>query len=254
MSLSTDSSSATSAMPISESKEQAHQSKRRAFVLGALIGDALGLPVHRKPHHIVRMYFKGIKGYTDEYYSTASPTGLRAGQNSKDVRLILRQLPPSLEASIAYFVPAFFAVQPDSAALLVRFFQMMSRVQTPLDAQVIVPQLFAPDMQEKILSVLEFFPNDMVLEFEEAMSEPQAIAFAIAMLLRAHDDFETTVLSTVNMGGLTSLTGAIVGGAMGLLHGETALPKVWIEELEHSAEILTLLGVPREDEAGHTGK
>lgn len=46
--------------------------KEKAFILGTLIGDALGLPINHKPHHIVRMYFKGIKGYTDEYYSTAT--------------------------------------------------------------------------------------------------------------------------------------------------------------------------------------
>jgi ADP-ribosylglycohydrolase len=60
-------------------------------------------------------------------------------------------------------------------------------------------------------------------------------------LLRNHTDFETTVLSTINMGGLTTLTGAITGGALALLNGVQGIPQQWIEELEHATEILNAL-------------
>lgn len=111
----------------------------------------------------------------------------------------------------------------------------------PLEPVPIVQSLFEPAMQRKILSAIELFPNDIVAEFDEAMSVPDAIGFAITMLLRSHEDFETTMLSTINMGGLASLTGAIVGGAMGLLHSEAALPAQWVAGMEHSEEIQALL-------------
>lgn len=216
-------------------------SKLRGFLLGALIGDALGLPVHKKPHHIVRMYFKGIKGYTDEYYSTASPTGLRAGQNSIDARPILRALPRSFDDTLERFAATFFQVERQTAAKLLKFFRVISAAQPPLSPPNILAEMFEPEERQKILAALEFFPNDMVVEFDEAMDEQSATQFAVAMFLRAHDDFETTTLSTVNMGGLARLTGAIVGGAMGLLHGDGAIPPHLVQGLAHSAEILDAL-------------
>ncbi len=216
-------------------------SKLRGFLLGALVGDALGLPVNKKPHHIVRMYFKGIKGYTDEYYSTASPTGLHAGQNSIDARPILQALPHTLDSAIAHFTETFFQVERATAEQLSKFFQCVSRLQVPLSASDLLEEIFEPAVQQKILSAMAFFPSDMVIEFDEAMNEQSATQFAIAMFLRAHDDFETTVLSTVNMGGLARLTGAIAGGAMGLLHGAQVIPEPLIQGLMHSADILDAL-------------
>ncbi|RFM23677.1 MAG: ADP-ribosylglycohydrolase family protein [Candidatus Thermochlorobacter aerophilum] len=215
-----------------------NESKLRGFLLGALIGDALGLPVHKKPHHIIRMYFKGIKDYTDEYYSTGSPTGLRAGQNSIDARPILQALPHTDDAAIETFTEKFFQVQPDTAVQLCKFFKIVKAATLPLVPQQILAELFETQEQQKILSAMSFFPNDMVIEFDEAMDELNAVRFALAMFLRSHDDFETTVLSTVNMGGLARLTGAIVGGAMGLLHGHEAIPKHLVQGLEHSLEIV----------------
>jgi len=93
------------------------------------------------------------------------------------------------------------------------------------------------------LQSLSLFPTDLVMEFDEAMTESDAVDFALAMLLRNHTDFETTVLSTINMGGLTTLTGAIAGGALALLNGVQGIPQQWIEELEHATEILNVLSV-----------
>jgi ADP-ribosylglycohydrolase len=91
------------------------------------------------------------------------------------------------------------------------------------------------------LQSLSLFPTDLVMQFDEAMTESDAVDFALAMLLRNHTDFETTVLSTINMGGLTTLTGAITGGALALLNGIQNIPAQWIEELEHATEILNAL-------------
>jgi len=209
--------------------------KEKAFILGTLIGDALGLPINRKPHHIVRMYFKGIKGYTDEYYSTATPTGLRKGQNSKDVLLLLQQLPNKniIHAWTTLFFP------PSQTYRLGLLFQSILE-QDKLSVETLSEAVFA-ESKDKILKSLSLFPTDLVMEFDEAMTESDAVDFALAMLLRNHEEFETTVLSTINMGGLTTLTGAITGGALALLNGVQGIPQQWIEELEHATEILNAL-------------
>jgi ADP-ribosylglycohydrolase len=211
--------------------------KEKAFILGTLIGDALGLPINRKPHHIVRMYFKGIKGYTDEYYSTATPTGLRKGQNSKEVLALLQQLPNKhiIQAWTTLFFPSS---QTHRLGLL---FESILQ-QGKLRAEHLSEEVFGKS-KEKILQSLSLFPTDLVMQFDEAMTESDAVDFALAMLLRNHTDFETTVLSTINMGGLTTLTGAITGGALALLNGVQGIPQQWIEELEHATEILNVLSV-----------
>jgi len=211
--------------------------KEKAFILGTLIGDALGLPINRKPHHIVRMYFKGIKGYTDEYYSTATPTGLRKGQNSKDVLLLLQQLP---NKNIIYAWTTLF-FPPSQTYRLGLLFQSILE-QDKLSVETLSEAVFA-ESKDKILKSLSLFPTDLVMEFDEAMTESDAVDFALAMLLRNHEEFETTVLSTINMGGLTTLTGAITGGALALLNGVQGIPQQWIEELEHATEILNVLSV-----------
>ncbi|MFQ3597025.1 MAG: ADP-ribosylglycohydrolase family protein [Chloroherpetonaceae bacterium] len=211
--------------------------REKAFILGTLIGDALGLPVNHKPHHIVRMYFKGIKGYTDEYYSTATPTGLRKGQNSKDVLPLLLQLPS--EQTIEAWTNIFFPTSVNARLSLL--FRAIAE-QGELNAETIDASVFG-DSKAKILNALLLFPTDLVLHFDEAMTENDAVDFALAMLLRNHNDFETTVLSTINMGGVTTLTGAITGGAIALLNGIQNIPREWIEELEHSSEILKQLSL-----------
>ncbi len=211
--------------------------REKAFILGTLIGDALGLPVNHKPHHIVRMYFKGIKGYTDEYYSTATPTGLRKGQNSKDVLPLLLQLPS--EQTIEAWTKLFFPTSV--SARLSLLFQAIAE-QGELNGSSIDERVFG-DSKAKILDALSLFPTDLVMQFNEAMTQSDAVDFALAMLLRNHSDFETTVLSTINMGGLTTLTGAITGGAIALLNGVQNIPQEWIEELEHSSDILKHLSL-----------
>jgi ADP-ribosylglycohydrolase len=211
--------------------------KEKAFILGTIVGDALGLPINRKPHHIVRMYFKGIKGYTDEYYSTATPTGLRKGQNSKEVLALLQQLPNKhiIQAWTTLFFP------PSQTHRLGLLFESILQ-QGKLRAEHLSEEVFGKS-KEKILQSLSLFPTDLVMQFDEAMTESDAVDFALAMLLRNHTDFETTVLSTINMGGLTTLTGAIAGGALALLNGIQNIPAQWIEELEHATEILNVLSV-----------
>jgi hypothetical protein len=214
-------------------------SRYRGFLLGSLVGDALGLPANGRPHHIVRMYFKGIKGYTDEYYTTASPTGLRAGQTSIDPRPILKSLPENPSLAIDLWIHNFFQLSETWQKTLTKLSHEL--LEKPTLEQTLLGKLFDEKAKQKILDGLDLFPTDLVSHFDGAMTEPDAIQFALSMLLRSHDDFETTVLSTINMGGLSRLTGAIAGGMMGLLHGEKSIPESLILGLERSEEILSAL-------------
>ncbi len=214
-------------------------SRYRGFLLGSLVGDALGLPANGRAHHIVRMYFKGIKGYTDEYYTTASPTGLRLGQTSIDVRLTLKSLPNNPLLAIDLWIHEFFQVSETWQKTLTKLSHEL--LEKPTLEQTLLGKLLDEKTKRKILDGLDLFPTDLVSHFDGAMTEPDAIQFALSMLLRNHDDFETTVLSTINMGGLSRLTGAITGGIMGLLHGEKSIPESLILGLEHSEEILSAL-------------
>jgi ADP-ribosylglycohydrolase len=213
------------------------------FYLGSIVGHALGLPVNKRPHHIIRMYFKGIKGYTDEYYSAATPTGLRKGQTAISVREPLAESlrQPSARESMACWVRRFIAETPDEQTRLTQFFEHLHTGAAIVDA--LRQSNTAPEEQKKITDAVQLFPSDMVQEFDEAMTEKNAVMFALAMLHRNADDFETTVLSTINMGGLAATTGSIVGAAIGIMHSETAIPHDWINGLDDYPSIAAALGM-----------
>lgn len=220
--------------------------KRRDFLIGTLIGDALALPVNRRPHHVIRTYFKGIKGYTDKYNATEKPTGLRIGQNSKDPRPILARLPVQTHATVHDWLKKFVGLSESSVAMLEKFYSFLSEYQLSSNPSEVLTHIYkeTPTFQH-VRSSLEMFPNDMIMHFDEAMNENDAVLFAIAMVMRNPSDFETTVLSTINMGGLTTITGAITGGALALLNGMENIPRHLITSLEYSDEIMGLLNASR---------
>lgn len=220
--------------------------KRRDFLIGTLIGDALALPVNRRPHHVIRTYFKGIQGYSDKYSGTDKPTGLRLGQNSKDPRPILARLPTQLNTTVHDWMRKFVCLSESSSNMLEKFYSFLFEYQLSSNPAEVLTHLYreSPTYQH-VRSSLEMFPNDMVMHFEEAMNEHDAVLFAIAMVVRNPSDFETTVLSTINMGGLTTITGAITGGALALLNGMENIPRHLITRLEYSDEIIGLLNASR---------
>ena len=59
----------------------------------------------------------------------------------------------------------------------------------------------------------------------------EALAISLYCALLA-EDFEHGVLMAVNHGGDSDSTGAITGNILGLVHGEEAIPKRWLEPLE----------------------
>ena len=67
----------------------------------------------------------------------------------------------------------------------------------------------------------------------------EAPVFALAMVARAPELVEATLLSAVNVGGDTSAVGSIVGALLGALHGVDAFPAAWREALEDGDALRT---------------
>ncbi|WP_164540905.1 ADP-ribosylglycohydrolase family protein [Streptomyces abyssomicinicus] len=88
------------------------------------------------------------------------------------------------------------------------------------------------------------------LEAAEAAAEPPApleadagadevLAAAVRCALGGEDTRHALCLA-VNLGGPASVTGALTGGLLGALHGETALPPAWLAELEGRPTLVVL--------------
>ena len=60
----------------------------------------------------------------------------------------------------------------------------------------------------------------------------EAWPFAIAMVARNPELLEATVLPAVNVGGAASVIGALSGALVGALHGASAFPETWLNDLE----------------------
>lgn len=225
-----------------------HEKERvHGFVLGALIGDALGLPVNKRPHHVIRMYFKGIKGYIETSDWIEKPANLTSGQNSKDPRVIIARLPTSLKSSIHFWLQEYMNLSLGMAQLYEKFLgELLKKTRTGQNHLSILDSILKDHHEhlERIKEAYSMYPNDMILKFNEAMNENDAVLFALTMILKNNHDFEASVFPTINMGGLTTISGALVSGAMGALHGVSVFPKHLVQDLEHSQEIHELLGCP----------
>lgn len=64
------------------------------------------------------------------------------------------------------------------------------------------------------------------------LAADEAWPFAAAMVARAPDLLENTLLSGINVGGDADTTGAMMGALLGTLHGWEAFPTEWKEGLE----------------------
>ncbi len=223
-----------------------HEQERvQGFILGALIGDALGTPVNKRPHHVIRMYFKGVKGYIETSDWIEKPANLATGQNSKDPRVLISRLPTSLKSCIHYWLQDYMSLSLSMAKLYEHFLGVMvSKHYNGEDLTGMMDALFIHHQEytDRVKDALDMYPNDMIIRFNEAMNEEDAVLFAMAMVMKNHSSFDTLVFPTINMGGLTTVTGALVSGALGMFCGVKALPKQLVHDLEHSQEIQELLG------------
>ncbi|MDX2127621.1 MAG: ADP-ribosylglycohydrolase family protein [Chloroherpetonaceae bacterium] len=213
-----------------------------AFLLGSLIGNALGLPAHGKPHHILRQFFKGIKGYTDEYFTTMVKTGLRKGQNSINPIPLLKSLTlPLSETEIARYLVELLRISPDNALKVANICFSYAQSEMKSEAKRVAEEVFGAEFINKMSRTEGYYPIDLITEYGNAMTENDAIELSITFFLRNNADYETFLLSTINMGGLTGFTGSIAGGIELMGKSIDNIPKEWIEGLESSEEIIKII-------------
>ncbi|MET9297368.1 ADP-ribosylglycohydrolase family protein [Streptomyces sp. NPDC003077] len=95
-------------------------------------------------------------------------------------------------------------------------------------------------LQQALSAVREGVPTPARVESLGAgWTAEEALAIGVYCALVA-EDVRHGLLLAVNHGGDSDSTGAICGNLLGALHGETALPPVWLAELEGRATILQL--------------
>ena len=74
----------------------------------------------------------------------------------------------------------------------------------------------------------------------EGWVSEEAVAMALASVLRHPDEFEAAVRCAVNHDGDSDTVGCIAGAIAGARLGEEALPRRWIEHLDEAREIVDL--------------
>lgn len=98
-----------------------------------------------------------------------------------------------------------------------------------------------PDLERKILgrlldgSVMDV-PRASIQSDGYVLSTLEASLWCLAN----HDNFRSTVLAAVNLGGDADTTGAVAGGMAGLLYGFNAIPAEWISALARQRDVLDL--------------
>jgi ADP-ribosylglycohydrolase len=80
---------------------------------------------------------------------------------------------------------------------------------------------------------------ERVASLGEGWTAEEALAIGVYCALVAQD-MRHGLLLAVNHGGDSDSTGSVCGNLLGALHGETALPPLWLAELEGRATILEL--------------
>ncbi|WP_236244177.1 ADP-ribosylglycohydrolase family protein [Streptomyces sp. CC210A] len=95
-------------------------------------------------------------------------------------------------------------------------------------------------MDQALAAVRQGAPSpDRIASLGDTDGEAAADALAIALYCaQVGEDVRHGLRLAVNHDGPSQLTGALTGGLLGVLHGETALPPAWLAELEGRATVL----------------
>ena len=70
------------------------------------------------------------------------------------------------------------------------------------------------------------------MELLRCRTAPEVLAGVLYACLTCQGDFDTAMITAVNHSGRSAAVGAITGGILGLVWGETALPEFYLESLE----------------------
>lgn len=107
----------------------------------------------------------------------------------------------------------------------------------------------APPRVSQALGVAARHVGDVPMDLHDALGgagsqAEAAVPFALAMVARAPELPEATLLSAINVGGDTAAVGSIAGALLGALHGTAVWPAGWLDALEErealAAEARTL--------------
>ena len=273
----------------------------RGALLGAAVGDALGMPVESLSHQNVRTYYKGIKEYradkhrkdlaegqwtartqrlfavagalargdapadalaglalrrvgTEDFPAddfptvaaacAAAPIGLRAGEAGVDLVLVPGTLAPidghpealAAAAGQAWAV-AYLARQSaaslDADAFWAGLTAFVAEAEDKLEADARVSSRL-----RRLAGDLDAWPLDLQdLCDGTGRAADQAWPFACAMVARAPELLDGTLLPAINVGGDAASIGALAGALLGALHGWEAFPQAWKDGLEDAARL-----------------
>ena len=268
----------------------------RGALLGAAVGDALGMPVESLSHQNVRTYYKGIKEYradkhrkdlaegqwtartqrlfavagalasgtapadalasldlrrvgtadfpADDFPAVAAacaaaPIGLRAGPDGIDLVLVPGALasidghPAALAAAAGQAWAVRYLLQSDPTALDTEAFwsaltAFVHQAESTLGADARVSSRL-----HRLAGDLDAWPLDLQdLCDGTGRAADEAWPFACAMVARAPDLLDGTLLPAINVGGDAASIGALAGALLGALHGWAAFPADWKAGLE----------------------
>lgn len=110
---------------------------------------------------------------------------------------------------------------------------------------ILVGRQHCKETLEKVESAIELAEGETPVEeaisiLGQGWTGEEALAIAIFCSLRFQDDFRSAVLAAVNHSGDSDSTGSITGAIMGVLLGEEAIPKEWIQQIEGRERLLEI--------------
>ena len=94
---------------------------------------------------------------------------------------------------------------------------------------------------EKARSLVEKEPLEAILNMGQSCSAEYAFPASLYLILRYEDDFEAALVQNAYAGGDSAARGMYIGMVLGAYHGLEALPKRWIEALNHKKRIADAL-------------
>lgn len=84
-------------------------------------------------------------------------------------------------------------------------------------------------------------PHEMIPVFGQHCSSKAAFPSALYLIHRYESDFETALLENIQVGGDSAARGIVIGMILGAHHGESVIPKRWLEDMNAYERILKCL-------------
>ncbi|WP_200309128.1 ADP-ribosylglycohydrolase family protein [Streptomyces adelaidensis] len=101
-------------------------------------------------------------------------------------------------------------------------------------------QPVADALQQALTAVRQGTPTPAVVETLAGAGTADGLLAVAVYCTLVSEDVRQGLCLAVNHGGPSAAAGALTGGLLGALHGETALPPAWLAELEGRPTILVL--------------